>query len=56
MGDVEDMAKNAIHILQDDTTLSQFKQQAYEQAKNFSIEKIIPLYEDLYIQTIQLKD
>lgn len=56
VGDIEDMAKNAIHILQDDTTLAQFKQQAHTQAKNFSIEKIIPLYEDLYIQTIKHKN
>lgn len=52
VGDVEDMAKNALTILQDDMTLAKFKQQAYEQAHKFSIEKIIPMYEDLYTQVL----
>ena len=50
--DVEDMAKNALIILQDDATLAKFKAQAYQQAQKFSIEKIIPLYEDLYKATL----
>jgi len=50
------MAKNALHILQDDATLEQFKKQAYQQAQKFSIEKIIPLYEDLYKKTIDQKN
>lgn len=54
--DIQDMAKNALHILQDDATLEQFKKQAYQQAQKFSIEKIIPLYEDLYKKTIDQKN
>ncbi|MBP7062189.1 hypothetical protein KA037_06880 [Patescibacteria group bacterium] len=46
------MAKNALIILQDDATLAKFKAQAYQQAQKFSIEKIIPLYEDLYKATL----
>lgn len=46
------MAANAISILKDDATLAKFKAQAYQQAQKFSIEKIIPMYEDVYTQVI----
>ncbi|MBN8697479.1 MAG: N-acetyl-alpha-D-glucosaminyl L-malate synthase BshA [Bacteroidetes bacterium] len=52
VGDVEDMAKNAIRILIDDKTLDQFKENAYQQAKQFDIEKILPMYEKLYRDVI----
>jgi N-acetyl-alpha-D-glucosaminyl L-malate synthase BshA len=48
VGDVDDMAKNALAILKDDTTLNQFKQAAYQQAQQFDIHKILPMYEELY--------
>jgi len=48
VGDVEDMAKNALAILKDDNTLNQFKQAAYQQAQQFDILKILPMYEELY--------
>ena len=48
LGDVEDMAKNAIHILEDVDRLEMFKQNAYKQAQTFSKDKILPLYEDVY--------
>jgi len=48
VGDVEDMAKNALAILKDDATLNQFKQAAYQQAQQFDIHKILPMYEELY--------
>jgi N-acetyl-alpha-D-glucosaminyl L-malate synthase BshA len=48
LGDVEDMAKNAISILKDDTVLEQFKENAKEHAKRFSLENILPVYEDIY--------
>ena len=53
VGDVEDMAKNAISILKDDTTLNTFKNNAYEQAKKFDINKILPMYEALYAKVIK---
>jgi hypothetical protein len=34
--------------LQDEEKLAQFKQQAFEHAKKFSIEKIVPMYEEAY--------
>jgi L-malate glycosyltransferase len=50
VGDVEAMAKNAIHILSDDHTLQLFKKQAIAQARKFEKQHIIPLYEKLYCQ------
>lgn len=48
VGDVDDMAKNALTILSNNNTLEQFKNAAYQQAKQFDIHKILPLYEELY--------
>lgn len=48
VGDVEGMAKHAIHILGDNDTLQQFKKAALEQAHKFEKKDIIPLYEQLY--------
>ena len=48
VGDVEDMSKNALHILKDEAVLHQFKANALTQAKKFDIENIVPLYEALY--------
>jgi N-acetyl-alpha-D-glucosaminyl L-malate synthase BshA len=53
VGDVEDMAKNAIQILQNDETLARFKQGAIERAMDFDIKTILPMYVDLYQRTIQ---
>lgn len=48
VGDIEEMANNAINILRDTTTLNKFKKAAREQAQAFDIKKIVPVYEDLY--------
>jgi N-acetyl-alpha-D-glucosaminyl L-malate synthase BshA len=48
VGDVDDMAKNALYILTNEEHLKRFKQKALKQAKTFSIEKILPHYEHLY--------
>lgn len=48
IGDVEDMAKNAIHILKDEAVLAEFKSNALTQAKKFDIKNIVPKYEALY--------
>jgi N-acetyl-alpha-D-glucosaminyl L-malate synthase BshA len=47
VGDVEDMTKNALLIL-DDNNLPKFKEGALKRAKDFSLEKILPLYENFY--------
>jgi L-malate glycosyltransferase len=48
VGDIDEMSKNALHILQDDATLKRFKQHAYKHATLFDIHNIIPKYELLY--------
>lgn len=52
VGDVEDMAINAIKILKDDGVLKSFKKAALANAKQFSIDKIVPQYEDLYVKVV----
>lgn len=48
LGDVKDMAKNAISILKDDATLLKFKENARKHTKKFSLESVLPIYEDIY--------
>ncbi len=48
VGDYEDMAKNTITLLSNDELLKQFKINAYEQAKKFDIDIVLPMYEKLY--------
>jgi N-acetyl-alpha-D-glucosaminyl L-malate synthase BshA len=48
VGNVNEMAKFAISILKDDESLAKFKAQAYEHSKNFGIESVLPMYEELY--------
>lgn len=48
LGDVEDMAKNAVSILKDDNLLNKFKQNAKEHTQLFSLEKVLPEYEKIY--------
>lgn len=48
VGDVDDMAENALKILSDDTVLAEFKGRALATAQQFDIKNILPLYEDLY--------
>ncbi len=52
VGDVEDMAEKAIHILQDDTQLQVFKENALARAKEFNLSLILPVYEAYYQQVI----
>jgi N-acetyl-alpha-D-glucosaminyl L-malate synthase BshA len=53
VGDVDNMAENALKILSDDETLAGFRERALTIAQQFDIKKILPLYEDLYHQAIQ---
>lgn len=53
VGDVDDMAKNAIYLLSDAKRLEQFKNQAFESAQQFSIETILPKYEKMYERVIK---
>jgi N-acetyl-alpha-D-glucosaminyl L-malate synthase BshA len=53
VGDVEDMAANAISILQDEGKLQEFRANALEQARRFDIDKILPQYEQYYEEIIK---
>lgn len=48
VGNYQDMAKNCIHLLSNESLLIQFKQKAFERAKVFDIQQILPKYEQLY--------
>ena len=54
VGDVEDMAKNTRYLLSDDVRLERFRVKARERALEFSIEKILPQYENLYNSVLKL--
>lgn len=47
VGDITDMTKNALYILEDDN-LPRFREGALKRAMDFRLEKILPLYEDYY--------
>lgn len=48
LGNVNEMAANAIHLLKNEKLLNQFKQNAQIQAREFSMDRILPLYEEAY--------
>ncbi|UOY06078.1 N-acetyl-alpha-D-glucosaminyl L-malate synthase BshA [Muricauda sp. SCSIO 64092] len=48
VGNVDEMAKNAIHLLGNDQRLEKFKTNAKNLSKEFEIQNILPLYEDVY--------
>jgi len=52
VGDIDDMAKNALSILESKETLDKFKKGAHKQALEFDINKIVQQYEDLYKEVV----
>ena len=52
VGNVEEMAQNALKILKDDAVLSQFKANALEVARKFDIKNVLPKYEALYQKAV----
>ena len=52
IGDVADMIKNALYVLQDDN-LPRFKAAARARAEEFSVDAIVPLYEECYRRAIE---
>jgi N-acetyl-alpha-D-glucosaminyl L-malate synthase BshA len=52
VGDVEDMTRNALHIL-DKNNLPTFKANALTRAKEFDISNILPLYENYYHKILE---
>lgn len=53
VGNYEDMAKNAIYILENEERMLQFKKNAFEKAQEFHIDRILPLYENFYFEMTQ---
>lgn len=53
VGDVRDMARRALQVLQDEDTLQGFRNRAFRKAMEFDLENIIPQYENLYRETIK---
>ncbi|MES2807539.1 MAG: N-acetyl-alpha-D-glucosaminyl L-malate synthase BshA [Bacteroidota bacterium] len=52
VGDIKGMAEKAIYMLEDEGRLTQFKENALARAKEFELSKILPLYENYYIEVI----
>ncbi|MFV9551174.1 N-acetyl-alpha-D-glucosaminyl L-malate synthase BshA [Algibacter sp. PT7-4] len=52
VGDVDDMTKNALHILKDESTLKTFKNSARNEALKFDLHAIVPKYEAIYEDTL----
>ena len=53
VGDIDGMAANALSILKKDNVLEQFKAQARNEAKKFDINKIVPMYEEVYLKALK---
>lgn len=53
VGSIDEMAENAIKILENETILAGFKANALDVAKQFDIKNILPLYEKLYQEAIE---
>lgn len=53
VADVDQMVVKTISLLENEDTLKKFKLQAFEQAKKFDIEKILPQYEALYNKVLK---
>ncbi|HEX2618142.1 MAG TPA: N-acetyl-alpha-D-glucosaminyl L-malate synthase BshA [Flavobacteriales bacterium] len=52
VGDIADMAKNALTILKDDASLQRFRDGALSEARKFDVQRILPVYEALYSEVI----
>ncbi len=48
VGDIDDMAANALKILKKDETLAAFRRNALAHAANYDVSRILPHYEELY--------
>jgi len=48
VGDVETLARKGIALLKDEKRFQRFRMQAFEKAKEFEIERILPQYLELY--------
>ena len=54
IGDIDSMASNAIKILSDKSLKKKYRSQAFKNAKKYDINRIIPLYENIYDEAINI--
>ncbi|MFM7770532.1 MAG: N-acetyl-alpha-D-glucosaminyl L-malate synthase BshA, partial [Bacteroidota bacterium] len=52
VGDVEEMAKQVLYLIESSERLSKFKKQAKERAESFSLKSVLPQYESIYNQVL----
>lgn len=52
VGNVDEMAENVLKLLNDNKLFKDFKTNAFEQAKKFDIDRILPEYEKIYNQLL----
>jgi N-acetyl-alpha-D-glucosaminyl L-malate synthase BshA len=52
VGDISEMATNAIKILKDDATLQTFKVNAKKSSRRFDTKRVVPQYEALYARAL----
>ncbi len=55
VGNVDEMAENALKILRTDETLEEFKSNAFKAAMDFDILKVLPLYEAIYEKALEAR-
>jgi glycosyltransferase involved in cell wall biosynthesis len=48
VGDINDMVKNTLFLLEDEARLAKFKKQAKQRALDFDLKIVLPMYEALY--------
>ena len=56
VGDIEAMSTNAIKILTDNSLEKRYRTQAFENAKKYDIKKVIPLYENIYNEALNISN
>lgn len=55
VGDVDDMAKNALRLLKDNQLMQEFRLNARTQASKFNITEVLPMYEKMYSRLTGIK-
>ena len=52
VGNIDEMASNAIAILSDSATHFEFRKNAIAKAREFDVHRVVPKYEKLYQQVL----
>ncbi|NVK04523.1 MAG: N-acetyl-alpha-D-glucosaminyl L-malate synthase BshA [Flavobacteriia bacterium] len=53
VGDVKKMAQLSVKLLKDEKLHAEFKKNAFKQAETFSMDKVLPLYENVYERALE---